>query len=149
MAEPGKVTWNASAFRLPLDGVIVMADAEQLPAQATNRYVGNVVRANLLAALGIGVAKIQNPALRHHCVEIEILLQTFPELHRKFVERLVAVQQIVRPYDRGVAANVAAAGEPDVDTAQTREQKGEGHRAGQVTEQDRQHHCNGTRSSGS
>ncbi|MGI1660936.1 CobW family GTP-binding protein [Palleronia sp. KMU-117] len=50
VAEPGKVALNAHGFRLPLDGVIVLADAEQLPAQAANRYVGGVVRRQLAQA---------------------------------------------------------------------------------------------------
>jgi G3E family GTPase len=50
VSEPGKVAKNAHGFRLPLDAVIVMADAEQLPAQASNRYVGDVVRRQLAQA---------------------------------------------------------------------------------------------------
>lgn len=50
VAEPGKVALNAHGFRLPLDGVIVLADAEQLPAQAGNRYVGGIVRRQLAQA---------------------------------------------------------------------------------------------------
>ncbi|SEB07024.1 CobW family GTP-binding protein [Rubrimonas cliftonensis] len=50
VAEPGKVARNAAAFRLPLDGVIVLADAEQLPEQAANRYTGRAVAAQLRQA---------------------------------------------------------------------------------------------------
>lgn len=50
VAEPGKVARNASAFRLPLDGVIVLVDAEQLPNQAANRYTGRSVIAQLRQA---------------------------------------------------------------------------------------------------
>ena len=50
VAEPGKVARNASAFRLPLDGVIVLADAEQLPDQTANRYSGRSVIAQLRQA---------------------------------------------------------------------------------------------------
>jgi G3E family GTPase len=50
VAEPGKVARNTSGFRLPLDGVIVMADAEQLPDQAANRYAGRSVLAQLRQA---------------------------------------------------------------------------------------------------
>jgi G3E family GTPase len=50
VAEPGKVARNAAAFRLPLDGVIVLADAEQLPDQAANRYTDRAVAAQLRQA---------------------------------------------------------------------------------------------------
>lgn len=50
VAEPGKVARNAAGFRLPLDGVIVLADAEQLPDQALNRYTGRSVIAQLQQA---------------------------------------------------------------------------------------------------
>lgn len=50
VAEPGKVARHAAAFRLPLDGVIVLADAEQLPVQAANKYVGRSVVAQLRQA---------------------------------------------------------------------------------------------------
>lgn len=50
VAEPGKVARNTSGFRLPLDGVIVLADAEQLPKQVTNRYAGRSVLAQLRQA---------------------------------------------------------------------------------------------------
>jgi G3E family GTPase len=50
VAEPGKVARNAAAFRLPLDGVIVLADAEQLPDQVANRYTGRSVVAQLRQA---------------------------------------------------------------------------------------------------
>jgi G3E family GTPase len=50
VAEPGKVARNAAAFRLPLDGVIVLADAEQLPDQVANRYTGRAVIAQLRQA---------------------------------------------------------------------------------------------------
>lgn len=50
VAEPGKVARNTAGFRLPLDGVIVLADAEQLLDQAANRYVGRSVLAQLRQA---------------------------------------------------------------------------------------------------
>jgi G3E family GTPase len=50
VAEPGKVARNTSGFRLPLDGIIVLADAEQLPDQAANRYAGRSVLAQLRQA---------------------------------------------------------------------------------------------------
>lgn len=50
VSEPGKIALNAHGFRLPLEAVIVLADAEQLHAQAFNRYVGDVVRRQLRQA---------------------------------------------------------------------------------------------------
>ncbi|WP_109310778.1 GTP-binding protein [Ruegeria sp. AU67] len=50
VAEPGKVARNASAFQLPLDGVIILADADQLPDQVKNKYIGRAVAAQLRQA---------------------------------------------------------------------------------------------------
>ena len=50
MAEPGKIAQNAHGFQLPLDGVLVLADAEQILVQADNRYVGDLVRRQLRQA---------------------------------------------------------------------------------------------------
>ena len=50
VAEPGKIALNAHGFRLPLDGVLVLVDAEQIRQQADNRYVGDVVRRQLKQA---------------------------------------------------------------------------------------------------
>jgi G3E family GTPase len=58
VAEPGKVARNTSGFRLPLDGVMVLADAEQLPDQAANRYAGRSVLAQLRQADLIVLNKI-------------------------------------------------------------------------------------------
>ena len=58
-------------------------------------------------ALRVGVIEIEHAALADHRVVVEILLEPLPELHRPFVERVVAGQQIVRANDRGVAAGVA------------------------------------------
>lgn len=50
VAMPGKVARLASAFRLPLDGVIVLVDAEQLPDQSVNKYTGRAVKEQLTQA---------------------------------------------------------------------------------------------------
>ncbi len=50
VAEPGRVARNAAAFRLPLDGVIVLVDSDQLPDQAVNRYTGRSVISQLRQA---------------------------------------------------------------------------------------------------
>ncbi len=60
-------------------------------------------------ALGVGVVEVEHAALGDHGVEVEILLQPLPELHRQFVERVVARQQVVGADDRRVAADIAGA----------------------------------------
>ena len=60
-------------------------------------------------ALGVGMKEVEHAALRDHGVEVEILLQPLPELHRQLVERVVAGQQVVRADDRRVAADIAGA----------------------------------------
>jgi hypothetical protein len=60
-------------------------------------------------ALAVRVIQVDHPALRDHGVEIEVLLQPFPQLKRLLVERVVARQQVIRPDDGGVAADVARA----------------------------------------
>ena len=60
-------------------------------------------------ALRIGMEEIEHAALRHHGVEIEILLEPLPQFHRPFVERIVAGQHVVGADDRGVAPDIAGA----------------------------------------
>ena len=43
VAEPGKIAQYGQMFGLPLDGVLVVVDAEQIRAQALNKYVGDTV----------------------------------------------------------------------------------------------------------
>lgn len=43
VAEPGKIGQKGQAFGLPLDGVLVVVDAEQIRTQAVNKYVGDTV----------------------------------------------------------------------------------------------------------
>jgi G3E family GTPase len=64
VAEPGKVARNAAAFRLPLDGVIVLADAEQLPDQIANRFTGRAVATGLAQAdlIVLNKADLAGPA---------------------------------------------------------------------------------------
>ncbi|MBR0662042.1 CobW family GTP-binding protein [Neoroseomonas oryzicola] len=50
VAEPGKVAEIAAAFRLRVDGVLVVADAEQVRSQAANTYVGESVLRQLAQA---------------------------------------------------------------------------------------------------
>ena len=49
------------------------------------------------------------PALREHHVEVEDVREILPELHRVLVELGVAVEQVVRADDGGVAPHIAAA----------------------------------------
>lgn len=58
VAEPARLAQNVAAFRLPVDGVIVLVDAEQLPAQLANRYVGRAVARSLSQADLIVVNKL-------------------------------------------------------------------------------------------
>ena len=60
-------------------------------------------------ALAVGMAEVQDAALRHHAVEVEALFEPLPQLHRKFVEGVVAGQQVIGADDRRVAADVAGA----------------------------------------
>ena len=60
-------------------------------------------------ALRIGVTEVQDAALRDHGVEVEVLLEALPQLHRPFVEGVVARQQVVGADDGGVAPDVARA----------------------------------------
>ena len=60
-------------------------------------------------ALGVGMIEIEHAALADHRVVVEILLQPFPQLHRAFVEGIIAGQQIVGADDRRVAAGIAGA----------------------------------------
>lgn len=43
VAEPGKIAHYGQMYELPLDGVIVVVDAERIREQAVNKYVGDVV----------------------------------------------------------------------------------------------------------
>jgi G3E family GTPase len=44
VADPGKIAQYGQMYELPLDGIIVMADAEQVRTQAVNKYVGDTVQ---------------------------------------------------------------------------------------------------------
>ena len=59
--------------------------------------------------LPVRMAEVQHAALRHHHVVVQLLLQPLPELQRMRVELAVPLEQVVRPHDRGVAPDVAAA----------------------------------------
>lgn len=50
VAEPGKIAQYGQMYDLPLDGVIVLADAERIREQAANKYVGDVVLLQLAQA---------------------------------------------------------------------------------------------------
>jgi G3E family GTPase len=47
VAEPVRVAEMAQGFGLPVDGMLVVVDAEQIDRQAADRYVGDVVRRQL------------------------------------------------------------------------------------------------------
>jgi G3E family GTPase len=50
VAEPGKIARYGQMFGLPLDGVLVVVGAEQIRAQALNKYVGDTVLRQLAQA---------------------------------------------------------------------------------------------------
>lgn len=50
VAEPGKIAHYGQMYDLPLDGVIVVVDAERVREQAVNKYVGDVVLLQLSQA---------------------------------------------------------------------------------------------------
>lgn len=50
VAEPGKIAQYGQMYDLPLDGVIVVVDAERIREQAVNKYVGDVVLLQLAQA---------------------------------------------------------------------------------------------------
>jgi G3E family GTPase len=44
VADPAKIAQYGQMYELPLDGIIVLADAEQVRSQAVNKYVGDTVQ---------------------------------------------------------------------------------------------------------
>ena len=50
VAEPGKIAQYGQMYELPLDGVFVVADAEQIRGQAANKYVNDTIRRQLAQA---------------------------------------------------------------------------------------------------
>jgi G3E family GTPase len=111
VAEPGKVALNAHGFRLPLDGVIVLADAEQLPAQASNRYVGGIVRRQLAQADLIVLNKtdlVDEQTLVAVCGLIEAAAPGRP-----VIETRDAAAPLALLFDTDARPAVASAGEPD------------------------------------
>ena len=58
-------------------------------------------------ALRVAVEEIEDAALRDHGVVIEVLLQTLPELQGQFVERFIALEEVVGADDRGVAPDIS------------------------------------------
>jgi G3E family GTPase len=58
VAEPRRIAQTAQAFRVPVDGVLVVVDAEQVRTQADNKYVGDTVRRQLAQADMLIVNKV-------------------------------------------------------------------------------------------
>src|SRR5665213_37742 len=65
-----------------------------------------IAAADVGVALGIRVIQVQHAALADHGVVVEVLLESLPELHGPFVERVVARQKIIRADDGGIAAGI-------------------------------------------
>ena len=55
------------------------------------------------------MTEVVDAALAEHDVVVQILAQTFPKLHRLFVEQRSFGPQVVRAHDGGVATCIAAA----------------------------------------
>ena len=53
------------------------------------------------------MAEIEHAPLRHHGVEIEVLLKPFPKLHGKLVEGIVPKQHVIGADDRCIPPDVA------------------------------------------
>lgn len=111
VAEPARLVDVVGAFRLPVDGVIVLVDAEQLPAQLANRYSGRAVARSLGQADLIVVNKID-------LVGVEALAAAEAALnhHAPGVSRIRAVQSdvvldLLFGHDRPVAQLSAAHGD--------------------------------------
>ena len=50
VGEPGKIAQYGQMYELPLDGVLVVVDAEQIRDQAAHKYVGDTVQRQLAQA---------------------------------------------------------------------------------------------------
>lgn len=50
VADPSKIAQYGQMYRLPLDGILVVVDAEQIRTQAVNKYVGDTVLRQLAQA---------------------------------------------------------------------------------------------------
>jgi G3E family GTPase len=50
VADPAKIAQYGQMYRLPLDGILVVVDAEQVRTQAVNKYVGDTVLRQLAQA---------------------------------------------------------------------------------------------------
>lgn len=92
VAEPARLVDLVAAFQLPVDGVIVLVDAEQLPAQLANRYSGGAVARSLSQADLIVVNKID-------LVDADALAATEAALdaHAPGVTRIQTVRSDVVP----------------------------------------------------
>ena len=96
-------------------GVVVVELGVQAPDRGLVEQFGidavhhhGIAAPRVGVALAIRVVEVQDAALAHHGVVVDVLFEPFPELHRMFVERDVAGKQVVRADDGGVAADVAA-----------------------------------------
>src|SRR5216684_2711347 len=102
--------FNAAAARRVVEIEIGHQRSYLIPIQ---QFRVNTVKAHGVAAAGkrvslkVGMMEIENAALTHHDIVIEIALEAFPELHRPFVEGNVSRQQIIRPDDGRVPTCIA------------------------------------------
>jgi hypothetical protein len=93
--------------------VVVEVWRERANLLALEQFGVDAVHAHGIAAprvgvtLGVGVIEVEHAALADHGVVVDVPLQPLPQLHRPFVERDVAGQQVVGAHDCGIAADVA------------------------------------------
>src|SRR5690606_9496179 len=59
--------------------------------------------------LGVRMIEIQDAPLRNHGIEVEVLLQPFPQLQRPFVECCIWREQVIGADNRCIPADVAGA----------------------------------------
>ena len=95
--------------------VVVQIGQEGANALAVEKLAASAVQPHGVAAAGkgvalnVGVINVDDAALAHHRVVVEVALQSLPELHRPFVEAFVAGEEIIGADDGRVASGIAGA----------------------------------------
>lgn len=111
VAEPGRLAQIVTAFGLPVDGVIVLVDAEQLPAQLTNRYSGRAVARSLAQADLIVVNKIDLVSPGTLAATEAVIAQNAPGIQRIHSQQADVIPEIL--FGRGHVASGASFGQGD------------------------------------
>lgn len=111
VAEPGRLAQIVSAFGLPVDGVIVLVDAEQLPAQLTNRYSGRAVARSLTQADLIVVNKVDLVTPGTLAATEALVEEKAPGIQRIHSRQADVIPDLL--FGRGHAASELALGQGD------------------------------------